>query len=68
MNLNLLNQVIRDSGIKKQVLAKKIGISANTLRAKTQDDGIGFWCREAKAIAEALHLDRDTRDKIFFDD
>lgn len=67
MNLTNLNELIRNSGIKQGFLAKHMGISSNTLRLKLKGKN-KLTLSEAVALAKILHLDKDTRDQIFFDD
>jgi hypothetical protein len=66
LNKDLLEQAIRDSGLKKCFVAEKIGLSAsgfwNCLNGKAE-----FRVSQVNALCTLLGItDPDTKNKIFF--
>ena len=63
-DMERLNQVIEESGMKVSVIAAKTGIHRVTLYHRLK--GRGEWkASEIKNISDALHLSKPERDKIF---
>lgn len=60
----LLNDIIKDKGIKKIWLADKIGVSRQRLYNIL--DGADVSVSEIEGITEALGINATTRNKIFF--
>lgn len=63
-NSNLLEKYIRESGIKRCVIAEKCGVTAHTLRNKIRNES-EFTASEIVALAKILALTNKTRDEIF---
>ena len=65
INLELLAKTIKNSGITIVALAEKMNISRETIYNRLKGKG-EFTASEILSISEALHLDNETRDEIFF--
>lgn len=65
INSKLLESRIKDSGIKKKVLADKMGINQKTLYSKIVG-ATEFKVSEIEVICRLLALSNNDRDKIFF--
>lgn len=65
INSKLLESRIKDSGIKKKVLADKMGIKQKTLYNKIVGT-TEFKVSEIEVICRLLALSNNDRDKIFF--
>lgn len=66
MNRELLENVIRDKGIKKSFIAKSIGISNAAFTGRLT--GLTDWkVGEVAKVATVLGLSKRDRDRIFFD-
>ena len=66
VNSEMLENVIRESGIKRSAILKYTGIKAySTLRDKI-NNRTEFMASEIQKLCEILHLDRDQREAIFF--
>ena len=64
-NAELFNIRLNQSGIKKKVLAKKLGITPQGLKLKS--DGVNeFKVSEISVLCDELRLSSDDRDLIFF--
>lgn len=63
--LNLLHDEIKSSGVTKQFIARKLGITTQCLSKKLKGES-GFKVDEARALSEVLHLTDARRDAIFF--
>lgn len=67
MNYGKLNEVIEQSGLKRSYIAKQSGMTLKTLHDRTS--GISQWkTKEVEAFCNALQLDKDQRDSIFFNE
>lgn len=64
-NLNMLKEKIIDSGISKTAIAKKIGISRETLYNRLKGKG-EFSASEIVSLTEIFHMEKEERDEIFF--
>lgn len=65
MDLDRLNRIIVESGIKKSKICEVLGISDNTLRNKL--NGITpFTWDEVTKLANLLHMDEKTCIEVFF--
>ncbi len=65
VNLDLLKTTIGDSGITMVALARKTGIKRPTLINRL--DGVGeFSASEIMGMCEALHINKQERERIFF--
>ena len=65
VNTELLNKKIDESGIKKKVIANRIGVSTTTLRAKT--NGVyAFDSDQMTQLGKILNLNNDEFISIFF--
>lgn len=64
-DLSLLQQTIKESGMKKKAIAKKLKISMSTLYRKVNGAG-EFTAAEIITLAKILNLNYEMRDKIFF--
>lgn len=65
VNTELLNKKIDESGIKKKVVANRIGVSSTTLRAKI--NGVyAFDSEQMTQLGEILKLNNDEFMAIFF--
>ena len=64
-NEKLLEQIIKESGLKRGYIAEKLGITRwgllNKLTNQTE-----FKASEIAALQDLLRLDNETRDEIFF--
>lgn len=60
-----LQDAIMDSGITMTALAKKIGVSRETLYNKVNGN-TEFTASEINNLCNAIHIDAMTRDSIFF--
>lgn len=67
MNHQLLESVIKDKGVKKYVIADKIGISRAAFYAKLAG-ATEFSNSEIQAIKVTLNLSNEDFMRIFFDD
>lgn len=65
MNKVLLDDKIKDNGIKYNHIADKLGISPQALNKK-RNGSIPFTIREVILIKDLLGLTNAERDKIFF--
>lgn len=65
-NLELLQEKISDSGMTMVSIAKKSGISRETLYNKLKGQG-EFKASEIIGLTKALRLSTEDRDTIFFD-
>lgn len=63
-NTKLLEKHIRESGIKRCVIAEKCGVDAHTLRNKIQNKS-EFTASEIIALSRILSLPNRVRDEIF---
>ena len=60
-----LNELIKRSGLKRDAIAKSLGISVTTLKTKT--DGIAdFKSEEVRALKNLLHLSLHDVGELFF--
>lgn len=66
-NMNMLRDKIKDSGMPITFIARKIGISRESLYNKL-NESVEFKASEICSIAKVLHLTMEERDGIFFDD
>lgn len=64
-NLELLSQKISESGMTIVSIAKKTGITRETLYNKMKGCG-EFKASEIMGLSNALHLTMKERDRIFF--
>lgn len=64
-NTNLLNYAIARSGIGRQGLAEKIGLSLNSVQKKI-NNVIEFRQSEIQNVCEALELTNAEKESIFF--
>jgi len=64
-NLELLSQKISESGMTIVAIAKKTGITRETLYNKMKGYG-EFKASEIMGLSNALHLTMKERDRIFF--
>ena len=63
---NRLNSIIKQRGIKKGVIAKRLGITHNTLTNKL-DGSTDFKVSEAQALCKILGItDPEEKCRIFF--
>lgn len=63
-DINLLKQIIEDSGMTMVAIAQKSGIERTTLYNRL--NGIGdFTSREIVGLTKTLHLTKPQRDRIF---
>ena len=65
-NLDKLNDRIRESGVKKTVLADAVGMTYITLNRRLNGEG-DFTTSQVVAISKFLHLTASERNEIFFD-
>lgn len=63
-NTELLNKTILESGLKRQYLADKLGITRWGLTKKIENQS-EFKASEIVILQEALQLSDDLRDQIF---
>jgi predicted transcriptional regulator len=64
-DIELLKQVLKDSGMTMVAIAEKSGIERTTLYNRL--NGIGdFTSREIVGLTNVLHLTKAQRDRIFF--
>lgn len=66
VNLNLLSDSMRKSGMTVTAIATKCGIKRETLYKRLSGD-TEFKASEISNLAQVLGLDNVARDKIFFD-
>lgn len=66
MNKPLLEEKLKDSGLRYNFIAEKLGISPQGLSKKRNGD-IPFTIREVNLIKGLIGLTNAERDKIFFD-
>ena len=65
-NSQMLEKIIRESGIKRSFILEKTGIKAySTLRDKIWNRS-EFMASEIQALCEILHLTSEQREAIFF--
>lgn len=64
-NTNLLEQVIANSGYKKQFLASEIGLSYQGFLNKIQNKQ-DFRAKEIMILCELLHISNEQKEAIFF--
>ena len=65
-NSQMLEKIIRESGIKRSFILEKTGIkSYSTLRDKIWNRS-EFMASEIQALCEILHLTSEQREAIFF--
>lgn len=66
INLELLEQKIKDSGLKKEFIAKKCGLSRNGFYKKINNQS-DFTVREINILCEVLSINKLTeKASIFF--
>lgn len=65
MNKEILKDAIACSGMTMTSIAEKMGISRESLYNKANGSS-EFSVSEINRFCEALHLDNDSRDAIFF--
>ena len=65
MNNKLLKETIDKSGLKKKVIAEKIGIAPYTLQLKL-DNKRKFYVDEVVKLCTLLSLNSEIREEIFF--
>ena len=67
INEKLLEQIIKESGLKKGFIAESLGMTRwgllNKLTNQTE-----FKASEIAALQDLLRLDNETRDQIFFNE
>ena len=64
MDLTLLNEVVNDSGLKKSVIAERMGMSRAKLHTKLK--GLAAWrVDEARQFGEAVGLTKKQLTDIF---
>ena len=66
VNVNKLRGKIVECGMNIESLARKTGISKNTLYRRISKGGIDFTINEADCIAKALSLTATELNEIFF--
>lgn len=65
-NTEMLQDAIRESGLKNNAIMKQMNIKAyETLRAKIENRR-EFTASEITQLCEILHLDNEQREDIFF--
>lgn len=64
-NTALLEECIRESGLKNSAIAKRCGFTRQTLNNKIQNKS-EFTASEIAKISDVLSLTRGKRDSIFF--
>lgn len=65
VDLELLNKVIDESGLKLGAICKSLGLTYQGLKNKL--NGVRpFKVSEANALSDALHLSTEQREEIFF--
>ncbi len=62
---NALKKIISQSGLKKNFICKKIGLSMQGFLRKLNNES-DFRQGEIKKLCEVLDIDASQRDKIFF--
>jgi len=67
LNTQRLKNAINDSGVTITALAKKVGISRESLYNKIERK-TEFTVSEIRSVSDALHLSNEDRDAIFFND
>lgn len=66
MDLNKLNEIIKDSGITKVALAKKLNLSHQGLYSKLNGDS-DFTRGEVEKLCHVLHIDDlELKESVFF--
>lgn len=65
VNTEKLNAFIKDSGLKRETIAKRLGISMTTLKAKV-DGKIDFKSEEILILKEILNLSLSDIGDLFF--
>ena len=65
INSKLLQDAIEESGMKRNALANKLGLSSYGLALKINNQN-EFKASEIAALSEILNLSRSKRDAIFF--
>lgn len=65
VDVNLLKQKISESGMTFTAFAEKAGMLRETLYNRFENPN--FRASEITKISKVLNLDRDTRDRIFFE-
>lgn len=64
-NMELLEDLIQNSGVKKCVIAKALGMSRPTFN-KYMEDGTKFRVSHMNTLCELLKIDPALRESIFF--
>ena len=64
-NIFLLNSKIKESGLKKNYIASRLGLTSTGFKRK-QDGLSDFKASEIKEISVVLKLTSEERDRIFF--
>lgn len=65
VNVKKLNDLIKRSGLKRETIAKALGISVTTLKTKT-DGLVDFKTEEVCALRSLLHLSLIDIGELFF--
>lgn len=61
----LLEKIIKESGLKKEKIAKHVGITAPWLRKKINNE-TEWKISEVRGICELLNIDAQGRENVFF--
>ena len=64
-DIDMLKEIIDNSGMTKVSIAKKSGISRETLYNRLDGKG-DFTVSEVHGLCEALKIDKKLRERIFF--
>lgn len=65
MNLERLNQIILESGLKKKFIADALNISEGSLRNKLHGKTPFTW-KQVQVLTRILHLSAEVCEKLFF--
>lgn len=66
VNTQLLEECIKNSGLKQSFIIEKLGISAQAYNKKKNNE-TPFRVAEVYVICDLLHITDDMKTKIFFD-
>lgn len=66
MQVQVLKERIKESGMSIEKISAMIGIDASTMYRKIQRGGDGFTIKETNELAEVLKLSSDDALDIFF--
>lgn len=65
MDLELLDQKIKDSGLKKSFITQELGVSYQSLQRKLKGES-DWWRQEIIIVSKLLNLTTNEQKHIFF--